>query len=965
MTHTSSSFPWRQPSGIGILPMIPTTNIGWKPMPRFILAVLLTLPFPASAAASKPPPAEAPAPGLNATLEMVVRQGPSGEPVLLPDGQPVALSIVPGGPSSARTENLEVKGEVIPGAEGKLSEWKAEFTNTGKERLLLEPALQWRIKDIGPDALYWNGSLDVQPAAKLPAQENFDTIRRMAPWVAFSDRGQAVMAGLQSMELRSYIATRWERSEDAATAAFVTRIVVEPGQTVPVRFLFGEFPVEYGLRQEVAQRVHDTTPEAFHPNPKAHPSLYGASSQYWASRLLPEETPASAVLERLRRGHATWDWSYAPFKRCGDLWGHEDLWDYKPEIPFEKHTSTVVQSKFHFSDITRGQFLAMREKHFNRNRGRDGLYFFTPGGVWVEKQLAQERYPDALTVDENYRYELTQWVTGHDREVKVLPWFTSYEPVLKADWKRIVENYDICGVALDVCRGGPRYRGPAIEKPLEVRAWDEKGIFIDQGIGIAKYIDFLHTLHPRQAPEYVLAVRGNPEVGGATYMTAARYDGAMFEGPPYNPSYRSLPLQRYILGQKPLTWWSGWLYDRYAVPNYKNYDQAHFIRTMQGLADYTILRSFELASVPTLNYEHGVPAVTEIIPDLIEAIRLGWQAVFPVRFHFDGQLHTARYGSGLDTLLFYGNPYDEDKPFEVEVDNRRLGAGENLIFAPWRGGEAELRNEFQGRNTRIPFLLTAREPILHRAVAALRNPRDLTVTTRARRSLYETVVTLDFADAGSEPLHLTLPELRDWQLAQVRAQGRPVEFSREGGHYVLPALTPTGGKLSLEIEYRSPWLHLAHDEVKAFQLLDDQGKATFDIVAIGSPQDTEMAAEKLRQYAAFYNAAVLGGKGTEVAIYQGDKAPAPSGNRLQLKVDPEAKEAGIWLAAPGLILVQGRSAGELEEALDHLLAAFDEFYPYTPGFIPTWGMAASVLKHTGMTGKVLPPRKNQSVDKQK
>lgn len=908
---------------------------------------------------------------LPAVLTLTVRRGPAGGEVVLHSDSPLTSSAEKGGKYSAQAEGFEVRGEIIPGTEGKLSEWTAEFHNTGKEQLLLEPSLQWNIQTFSADALYWDGTSNVRPVSELSETEMHDAIRRMGPWSAFADKDHAVMAGLNILDLRSYIATRWTKSENTASVEFVTRIVVEPGQTVPVHFLFGEFPVEYGLERELVQRLHDTQPVAFHPHPQAHPSLYGASSQYWSARLPVDRLPASAVLELLRRHHATWDWSYAPFKRTGDHWGHEDLWDYEPNIPFEKKRTGVVQNEFHFSDITREDFFNMRERHFNRNKGRDGLYFFSPGGVWVEKTLAYERYPDAVTIDENVRYELTQWVTGHDREVKVLPWFTSYEAVLKADWKRIIEAYDICGVALDVCRGGPRYRGPAIEKPIAVRAWDEKGIFIDQGVAIAKYIDFLHTLHPRHSPENVLAVRGNPETGGATYVTAARYDGGMFEGPPYHPNHRSLPLQRYLLGQKPLTWWSGWLYDRYAVPNYKNHDGEHFIKTMQGLADYTILVSFELGGVPPLTSQFGVPSITEITPDLIDALHLGWQAVFPVHFDFDAQHHTARYGKGLNTLLFYGNPHDKEESLTVKIDNKRLGDGESFIFAPWRGGEPELHNQLipdattksdeQSRlATQITFLFTPREPILHRAVAAMHSPRELKVTTRAKRDVYKISVTLEFKETGEEPIQLSLPALKDWPLSQVLAHGKPIEYSQDGENFTLPALTPVDNQLQLEIEYHSPSLHLTRDEVKSFQLVSDTGRAVFDIVTSGPEAETEMAAEKLRQYAAFYAATALGRNNMDVAIQQEKGAEDPENNRIVLKVDPEAQKAGVWLSSPKLLLVQGRSAKELEKTLDHLLSAFDEFYPYTPGFRATWGMSFQVLKHAGMEGKILPSWKPES-----
>lgn len=913
-----------------------------------------------------------------AELEMIVRRGPSGEAVPLRSDKPLTLSFGEGGTYVAKADDFEVRGEILPGKDGRLSEWKADFQNTGSRQLLLEPVLQWRVNDLEAGAQFWNGSYAATPVGEMSGSERFDNIKRMTPLAAVMNRGRAVMAGLHPRDLRSYVASLWEQKDGGAAVGFATRIVVEPGQTVPVHFLFGGLPVDYGLEREVIQRVHDTAPEAFRPDPKAHPSLYGASAQYWVTRLVPEKLPASAALETLRRYHATWDWDYAPFKRTGDLWGHEELWDYKPEIPFEKKIRGVIQSDLDFSKVDRKTFLEMREKHFNRNRGRDGLYFFMPGGTWMEKTLAQEKHPDALTVDENYRYELTQWVTGYDREVKVLPWFTSYEDVLKEDWKRIVATYDICGVALDVCRGGPRYRGPAAAQPIPSRAWDEKGVFIDQGVGIAKLIDFLHTLHPRTSPEHVLAVYGNPEVSGSTYMTAARYDGGMFEGPPYHPSNASLPLQRYLLGKKPLTWWSGWMYTRYGVPNYKNFDKAHFIKTMHGLADYVIFRSFELSAIPTLNYQHGVPAIAAILPDLLDAVRLGWEAVIPVRYKWEGQLHTARYGSGVGSLLFYGNPYDDERPFEAEIDSARMGAGEgeSLIFAPWRvgtgllnpvaEGTAGLVNELRAGKTRIAFPMLSREPILHRAVAAISSPAPgARATASVRRDGYQIQAEIKLEDAGNAPLRITLPEYPNYRLKKVLVQGQPVQWERKDGRIALNEITPAkdGGTVNLEAVYQSSWLNLSREDLQAFPFLDDKSQPLFDVVVEGDDKGepaANMAVEKLRQYAAFYAAVNDRQPAEKIAAYRPGEAPETKAGRIRLKVDPQAKEAGVWLEKPGMILVQGRSNEEMEESLGYLLAALDEFHPYTPGFIATWGTDHKLLDHTGMSGKVLPAREKDS-----
>ncbi len=822
------------------------------------------------------------------------------------------------------------------------------LTNHSQQERRLEPSLRWEFPAKASLTTYWDGSATERKLSDLKKPFLQSNIRKLAPWSAVYGKKETLVVGLDPGELRSYLRAEYRPGEASRSIVCATRLVLAPKQSDTVTFLYGEFPIRYSGQREVVQRLHDAFPEIYAPHPNVNPAIYGASAQYWASRITEDQIPGGTPEEFFRRMHTTWDWSYAPFKRTGDHWGHEDQWDYKPYIPFPEKQATIIGQHFTFDNMPRERFLELRKKYFNRHEDFHGLMFHIPAGVWVEEQLADERYPDAAIRDPNFQWRRSSWVTGWDREVKVLPWFTSYEKVLKEDFARIAREYNIGGIGLDVARGGPKYRGPATKKPLAIRAYDEEGIYIDQGVGVAKFIDYLHTLPLRGDPGKHLAVVGNPETGGQTFTVTARYDAGMFEGPPYHPDAENIPLARYILGRKPLTWWAGWGYQRYAVPNWRQHSQVEFIKTMKGLIDYVIFASYEYAAYPTLVMEFGAPKLMESIPMMADTFRRGWQAVVPIEhdFHKD-ELHLARYGKGADSRLFFGNPYDEPEPITFRIENARIG---ETPFA-WAAlhQSTPLTTRVENRETIVTTDLPPRVAALFDATAAL--PKGFTgeVTTALTHSPTERVLTLKVTPTGplAEESQILIPKLPGWNPPLLTVNGKTMEGTETSDAVGLPA--PGSEPLEVKALWRAAWAGPGLETLANWPFFDKTANPAFEIVI---PPDASRLERRLRDYFLFCGRVILGNKAVKpVTFIPPDQADAKR-PRIVVEITAESRNQ-ISLPSSNEIRITCATPEDAQRMLDHFFGLLDRRFPYQPGFVNTWGMGADMLDHYQMNGKTI------------
>lgn len=480
------------------------------------------------------------------------------------------------------------------------------------------------------------------------------------------------------------------------------------------------------------------------------------------------------------------------------------------------------------------------------------------------------------------------------------------------------------------------------QKPLTVRAYDEQGIYIDQGVGVAKFIEFLHTLPLKADPAKHLAVVGNPETGGQTFPVTARYDAGMFEGPPYHPHGENIPLARYILGSKPMTWWCGWSYQRIAVPNWHRQSQEEFIKTMKGLCDYVIFASYEYAAIPTLVDEFGVPKLTREIPVMLDSIRRGWQAVVPVRHDFTRELHMARYGQGLSTRLFFGNPYDEESQFAFRIDHDYLPT---LVWAA-RHQKEPLTAKIGAKETAIQTTLPSRIPALFDAVAQLSAGFQGEVQSRFEHSLVQQELRLLIQPANQRngtTIRFARPEGFKAPLVSVNGeQPQVVE-----GELKLPK-----GNVELRVQWRADWAGEGLETIADWNLFDGNGNPAVEVVSSGEDMEAAMR-HRLEEYFGFYGRVVLGKKSAAALCFVKPDEANPEARKLVLRQAPDGSNTVSIPSSSREIVLSYQNTKDGERVLDQFLRVLDEKYPYYPGFLGIWGMGQDLLQHVDMLGKTI------------
>ncbi|MFQ6097422.1 MAG: hypothetical protein ACE5O2_06790, partial [Armatimonadota bacterium] len=522
--------------------------------------------------------------------------------------------------------------------------WRVGVGNRRSGMRLVEVALQFDLS-FEDEWSFWDGHDVFDSPAKPKAR---DLLRGTFPATAAftSDVGHAL--ALAPMQFLSYLRpSATPVAGDKQRLALATRVVVDPGESEVVAFLTYAFPGEYGFLGAL-ERYYALFPEVFRARPDVDQRVTWGGATYlaWTSRPQPE---------LCRRLYAGWEWCYAPFKRTGDILGKPEFWDYEPARPLSGARK-----------YPREQYHKWRRNQFLNGRLCDvAMLFYIPSGIWCEERLAREHYADALVDDPDVKtYFDTPWVTGHDNELRVYPLGNRFGDVTRSDMRAVIEELDLSGFAFDVAQGGAKFRGRGL-KASPGRAFDENGVYVDEGVAIADLMDFVHA---QKKGGKTLAVVGNP-TAAPVFMTVFRTDSSMFEGVPWRRHAARPVYLRYFLGQKTMVWWEDFLLERVVAWERMTPDQIR--DAYRGLADYVILASLRLGSIPTPRMSLGVPKIARWLPVIVELTRAGWRAVTAVRT--DERIWAARYGDGAGTFIALCNPTAEAVKAEVVVDNRWLG----------------------------------------------------------------------------------------------------------------------------------------------------------------------------------------------------------------------------------------------------------------------------------------------------
>jgi len=718
------------------------------------------------------------------------------------------------------------------------------------------------------------------------------------PLTTLADAGACIALGYAPDQWLSYLRHGFTAHDDGGVnLETATRIVVDSGAQGRVDFLIGGFTSQWGHR-EALHWYYKSFPAFFKPNGAvdARAGLNGGSYLAWNTSPYPE---------MCRRLHVGWDWCYAPFRRTGDIYGRSRFWQYTPARKFSTDRAQTLED-----------YHQWRKKRFDNGKRCDvAMMCYIPSQIWCEEQLAREQYADALITDKRAKtYFDTPWVTGHDNELRVFPHKTSFGKQSLIDMAALAAENNIQGFAFDTANGGARYYGPHVNQ-CRGRAWDDVGVFVDEGIAIAELMDWCHRNQTRHGEP--LAVVSNP--GGAPcYLTPFRSDAAMIESDPTSVRHGSAQVLRRLLGHKTMVFWENYAIEE--LLDCENLTADEMMDALNGLADYTIIASLRMAAMPTPRICLGIRKLAQWMPLLAEIALAGWQPVPAATC--DVGLTMSRAGEGLRQFVMTGNEGAEDAAGTIQVDNRWLAQGAMLFAAR---GARQTQNTLSNGCTSVSFTLPSREALVLRSALAL-SPAPEVVRARVTRSvdLDRTRIGVRLRAGRDIRCVLAVPQWGDMELTQIIADGRSMAFKECATGWRTLEPVALSGSSEITLLLQSDAFDLSWEQLIAFPW-EQKGEPGFTLIANATDLPAQEAARP--RIAAYFEHV----KAQKIRPQQEPRVMRPEGDcavRVQVVKDAERPQC-IRLDETGRTLtVTGRTPDDLSRAVDKLLRALDRQYPF-------------------------------------
>lgn len=699
-----------------------------------------------------------------------------------------------------------------------------------------------------------------------------------------------------------------------------TRIVLDPGETQTLRLLLAALSTPWGFL-EALHWYYEAFPELFNPRPDVDPRSNGNGGSYLA-------WTGGGDPEMCRRMGVGWEWCYAPFKRTGDIYGRPEFWDYEPARPFSADRRVSLE-----------EYHRKRQERFAVGKACDvAMMCYIPAQIWCEERLAREEYPDALITDSRVTtYFDKPWVTGHDNELRVFPLHTSFERQSLLDMAALVAENNIQGFAFDVANGGARYFGPAVNQ-CPGRAWDDRGVYVDEGVAIGKLMDWVHAHFGSDGKP--LAVVSNP---GAMpcYLTPIRSDSAMLEADPGQVNTGMAQCLRRFLGHKTMVFWEN--YELEDLLRYETMTAEEMADALEGLDDYTVIACLRVAAMPTPRVALGHPKLVRWMPLLVEVSQAGWEPIPAATC--DCGLEMARAGRGLRQFLSTGNETAQQAEGTIRTEARWLGG---MLFA--REGADRTTNRVTGEGTVVDFQLAPREAlVLRSALQLVPAPLGATARVEVNRGLADQRVAVRFTGAeGARPI-LRVPAWPGWVLESATLDGKAFPFRQVADGWESTAALELQGNSELVLAFSSEVFSLSQATVDAFPWvhLDEKTCAFRICVAADADEATQYAAQRLADYFPYYYGHAAN---PPVPLTPPQIVAGPcEGPCVALTVEPALPQAARITGDTKRIAIAGRSGAEVKRAVYALLAALDRTYPYA-GRIP----ATPATVATKIAGKELP-----------
>ena len=821
---------------------------------------------------------------------------------------------------------------------------KGSFVNTGKKQLWPEITLK-AVLSHAP-LKFWGGdnvSLDigkepmVRSGIKGRQLKHIASSRQPFPLATVAGKRHSIFLGHVVYDPVSYNCASYDPQKKILS--FAQRFVADAGQKIDFTFTAGAAQSKYGIPEGVIQQYYDSFPEAWAVNGgQDNPYVWGNQAHYLTWWTEPD-------FELARRLYVTLEWGYCPYKRSGDIYCRPEFWDYQPLIAFRKNRSASMGGiKFSFDNMSRDEFLKLRKERFLKYGRRAGWMFYnTGGGGFAEYDLLMKNYPDAVN---NYDPQAGtiiwngRWSTHHDKELRAFAYNTSFAKVLHEDMAKLTKELKLPGFALDCGSGGFFYRGPVTKKQVPGRAWDEKGVFIDQSVAINDVVDKIHQI--KSDIPITCWVNGTLK-GDYTLMERSYVDRSELA--------KMLPIYRWWIGPRPGSVHKhGYLYPR-LVPAWRQQTKEQMMDTLGKLGDYVLLNQFKYGLNNTRTVMYGVPKIVYAQPEAHELVRAGWQIEIPVKLSAGlYSPYLGCYGRDENCFLFFGNSSEKSSSGSVSVDSRSVAGNRNHIQLMVRKmrNKAQTINRVKNGGMNFDITLPARTPVLYETACSLLNPpADFKADICSVKALdkQEFTVKLDAPEAFTSAL--AVRNIHDFVLNEISIDGKKVSFVPAGRGNRTPEVKLEKNSV-IKIVYNSKYFKVTDAGFDSFKFTGKNKKCIFKVFAPGA---AAKFASRFDEYFDYCSKNKLIAPGfTKVA-----RANASGKGIVTVLIDKKYP-AEITMDKSGSLCVTAPDATAMDQLIKKLFYRMDKHYPSAipMGKSGTMGFYKEQVRHFKATGMVLP-----------
>lgn len=776
--------------------------------------------------------------------------------------------------------------------------------NLGKTQVWLKVGVNLPLFYQDGTVSYWDGATLKE---SFSGQSSSSSLYSTFPAAAVYNRKNGVAVGIAADQLFSHIENTLAYG-DSKTLSYFVKSVIDSGGESGITFIIYGFTPEYGFLNAIDSYYNEYA-RFFQPTKGIDTNaLYTAHAGAFHGQ---EGSDNEYGEEAIRRSFGQIYWWYAPFKKAGDFWGTEDEYKIKlahEDLVAERFTGTAADQQARL----KGEF---------RNAVMHGVAPMHYIINWCEEDLANRKYPDnIIRYGDGTSTSTYPWVQTWTGDV-CMWWGGKFGADTKAALRKIVDNYDISGFAVDCAEGnGTRpARGYNGIQNSPGRAYDDEGLYCDEGIAIAQMIDYIHTL---KKGDKVMTAWPNFSYP-SPYFTAFRVDGALCE-PDFQTVLRDIDVHqkiRYLMGSKPRQLLLSTERESLGKSVDSNSMSPEQIRNLyRNLWDTGLLMCFRLAYYPNPEMLYGYPRIMKSMPVLFAAIKEGWQPVPAITL--DTDLWTARYGKDLGCYIFIGNQKTSSKTVSAYVSNGYIGKG-SYLFSTFDG--RELDNDIHDGKTHLAFALDAKKYIMLKAMARIEGASDIKARVKETTdSVSGTIqITANGTDARQVRMGIRIPA--ETTAVSVKVNGRPVRFHTGSGEVVFT--TGLSGATVMEIQWKSRLFLSSAGEIRDYPFISVDQEPNCTIVIPENADEWDIAAaDRVSEYFRFWYSEVEG-KTVRIPVKKVSEVTASDVHQVRILSDGYAKQSGVRVSGANLCISASNSKRRYALVFK-LMGLLDEKYPY-------------------------------------